>query len=118
MSSDPQYRFMNVRRIMNDINKAISTNTQWVVFEPNVPSLWKTVSRNVSSFLVELWRRGFFQGEKPEDAFYVKCDDETNPPEVRDAGQLVVEIGVAPVRPAEFLVLRLAQEMQGASEGT
>jgi phage tail sheath protein FI len=118
MSSDPQYRFMNVRRIMNAINKAISTNTQWVVFEPNVPSLWKTVSRNVSSFLVELWRRGFFQGEKPEDAFYVKCDDETNPPEVRDAGQLVVEIGVAPVRPAEFLVLRLAQEMQGASEGT
>lgn len=117
MSSDPQFRYLNVRRILNAINKAMNTNLQWVVFEPNQPSLWKTVSRNVTHFLVDLWRKGYFTGSTPEEAFFVKCDDETNPPEERDAGKLIVDVGVAPVRPTEFIVLRVAQEMQGASEG-
>jgi len=117
MSSDPQFKYLNVRRILNAINKAMATNLQWVVFEPNQPTLWKTVSRNVTQFLVDLWRKGYFTGSAPEEAFFVKCDDETNPPEERDAGKLIVDVGVAPVRPTEFIVLRVAQEMQGASEG-
>jgi hypothetical protein len=118
VSSDPPYRYLNVRRVLNTINKAMNQNLQWVVFEPNLPSVWKTVDRNVTTFLMDLWRKGWFQGETPEEAFYVKCDEETNPPEERDAGRMTIEIGVAPVRPAEFLTLRLAQDMQGGSEGS
>ena len=119
MSSDPQYRFLNVRRMLNAINKAMNSNLQWVVFEPNVPSLWKTVNRNITQFLMDLWRKGYFTGATPEEAFYVRCDDETNPPSERDAGRMIVDVGVAPVRPAEFVVLRVAQEMQetGGSAG-
>ncbi|MBM4398649.1 MAG: phage tail sheath family protein, partial [Deltaproteobacteria bacterium] len=116
MSSDPQFRFLNVRRVLNAIGRAMNASLQWVVFEPNVPSLWKTVSRNVNQFLMDLWRRGWFSGETPEEAFFVKCDEETNPPEERDAARLIVEVGVAPVRPAEFLTLRVAQEMQENTE--
>lgn len=116
VSSDPGWRFLNVRRQLNAIHKTLSTGLQWVVFEPNVPSLWKTVDRNVTQFMMDLWRQGWFRGESPEDGFYVKCDDETNPPEGRDAGRLLVEVGVAPVRPAEFLVVHVAQEMQGLPE--
>lgn len=112
--SDPQYRYINVRRIINAIVKAMNAHLQWVVFEPNVPSLWKTITRNVSDFLTDLWRKGYFRGQVPEEAFFVKCDEETNPPEERDAGRLIVEVGVAPVRPAEFLIVRVAQEMQEA----
>jgi len=118
MSSDPQLKYVNVRRILNSINKAMNTDLQWVVFEPNTVSLWKTVTRNVTNFMLGLWRQGYFTGSTPEEAFFVKCDDETNPPGERDAGRMNVEIGVAPVRPTEFVVLRVAQEMQGASEGT
>ena len=117
LSSDPQFRYVNVRRILDAINKSVRNGLQWVVFEPNVPSLWKTITRNVTQFLMTLWKQGYFTGGTPEEAFYVKCDEETNPPEVRDAGVLHVEIGVAPVRPAEYLVLRVAQEMQGPSSG-
>lgn len=117
MSSDPQSRFINVRRTLNAIIKAINTNLQWVVFEPNLPSLWKKVTRNITDFLMHLFRAGYFSGETPEEAFFVKCDEETNPPEERDAGRLIVEVGVAPVRPSEFIVVRLAQEMHSGIEG-
>lgn len=117
VSSDAAYRYLNVRRQLNAIHKTLSGGLQWVVFEPNQPSLWKTVQRNVTQFLMDLWRQGWFRGEAPEDGFFVKCDEETNPPEERDAGRLVVEVGVAPVRPAEFLVVQVAQEMHGTPEG-
>jgi phage tail sheath protein FI len=117
MSSDPEWRFLNVRRVINAINKAMLQNLQWVVFEPNLPSLWKSVTRNVTDFMMDLWRKGFFTGALPEHAFFVKCDDETNPPEERAAGRMIVEVGVAPVRPAEFITLRLAQEMQETTSG-
>lgn len=115
--SDPQHRYINVRRTINAIVKAMNQHLQWVVFEPNVPSLWKTLTRNITDFLVDLWRKGYFTGRTPEEAFFVKCDEETNPPEEREAGRLLIEVGVAPVRPAEYLVLRVAQEMQGGTEG-
>jgi len=84
-----------------------------VVFEPNDQRLWKRVQRTIASFLTLLWRNGALMGVSPEQAFYVKCDDETNPPEVIDAGQLVVEIGLAPVKPAEFVIFRIGQMASG-----
>jgi phage tail sheath protein FI len=117
MTSDPQYRYLSVRRTMNALRRAIEEYLQWVVFEPNMPSLWKTITRHITGFLTDLWRNGYFAGATPEEAFYVKCDDETNPPEERDAGRLHVEVGVAPVRPAEFMMVRLAQEMHVEEKG-
>ncbi len=116
VSSDSSQRFLNVRRVMNTIIRTMNTGLQWVVFEPNNPRLWKIVDRDVTYFLMTLWEKGWFKGEVPEEAFYVKCDEETNPPEVRDAGQVVVEVGVAPVRPAEYIVFRIAQTVGGGRE--
>ncbi|MBL8121022.1 MAG: phage tail sheath family protein, partial [Anaerolineae bacterium] len=78
-------------------------------FEPNDPFLWGRVSRDVRAFLTMVWRTGALFGTTPDQAFYVKCDAETNPPEARDLGQLVVEIGIAPVKPAEFVIFRVSQ---------
>ena len=115
LSSDPAWRYINVRRLFNFIEESTLGGTQWVVFEPNDRALWERVKRTISSFLVRVWRDGALFGSTPQEAFYVKCDDETNPAEVIDAGQLVVEIGIAPVKPAEFVVFRIAQFSGGAS---
>jgi hypothetical protein len=109
LSSDTTWRYLNVRRLFNYIEESILQGTQWVVFEPNDLDLWQRIRRTITAFLVERWRDGALFGATPEQAFYVKCDEETNPPEVVDAGQVVVEIGIAPVKPAEFVVFRLAQ---------
>ncbi|HEY4238236.1 MAG TPA: phage tail sheath family protein [Kofleriaceae bacterium] len=113
LSSDPSWRYINVRRLFIMIESSIERATQWVVFEPNDHRLWKRVQRTISSFLTLLWRNGALMGTSPEQAFYVKCDEETNPAEVVDAGQLVVEIGVAPVKPAEFVIFRIGQMASG-----
>ena len=113
LSSDPSWRYINVRRLFIMVEASIERATQWVVFEPNDHRLWKRVQRTISSFLTLLWRNGALMGVSPEQAFYVKCDDETNPPEVIDAGQLVVEIGLAPVKPAEFVIFRIGQMASG-----
>ncbi len=110
VSSDPMHRFINVRRTISGIIRAMERNLQWVVFEPNDIRLWKSISYSVSFFLLGLWKQGYFRGRSPEEAFYVKCDAETNPPEIREAGQVIVEVGVAPVRPAEFIVFRVSEE--------
>ncbi|MBA2538648.1 MAG: phage tail sheath family protein [Deltaproteobacteria bacterium] len=113
LSSDPSWRYINVRRLFIMVESSIERATQWVVFEPNDHRLWKRVQRTISSFLTLLWRNGALMGTSPEQAFYVKCDEETNPPEVIDAGQLVVEIGLAPVKPAEFVIFRIGQMASG-----
>lgn len=113
LSTDPSWRYINVRRLFIMVESSIERATQWVVFEPNDHRLWKRVQRTISSFLTLLWRQGALMGTSPEQAFYVKCDDETNPPEVIDAGQLVVEIGLAPVKPAEFVIFRIGQMASG-----
>lgn len=115
LSSDPAWRYVNVRRLFNYLEESILGGTQWVVFEPNDMALWERVKRTISAFLARLWRDGALFGATPQEAFYVKCDSETNPSEVIDAGQLVVEVGVAPVKPAEFVVFRLTQFSGGAS---
>lgn len=113
VSSDASWRYVNVRRLFNMVESSIEGGTQWVVFEPNDPKLWKRVTRDISAFLMRLWRQGALFGATPEQAFYVKCDEETNPPEVIDAGQLIVEIGMCPVKPAEFVIFRIGQMPAG-----
>ncbi len=113
ISSDPEWRYLNVRRLFNMVEQSIEGGTQWVVFEPNDQDLWKRVSRNLTAFLLRVWRDGALFGETPDQAFYVKCDAETNPPEVIDAGQLIVEIGMCPTKPAEFVIFRIGQMPTG-----
>jgi phage tail sheath protein FI len=115
LSSDPAWRYLNVRRLFNFIEESILEGTQWVVFEPNDMALWERVKRTLNAFLVRVWRDGALFGATPSQAFYVKCDSETNPSEVIDAGQLVVEVGIAPVKPAEFVIFRIAQFSGGTS---
>jgi hypothetical protein len=115
LSSDPAWRYLNVRRLFNYLEESILNGTQWVVFEPNDDALWARIRRTISAFLVNEWRRGALFGLTPDEAFYVKCDRETNPAEGIDAGQVVCEIGVAPVKPAEFVIFRLAQFSGGTS---
>lgn len=109
LSSDASWRYINVRRLFNMIEESIERGTQWVVFEPNDELLWGRVRRDVNAFLKTVWRTGALFGSTTDKAFYVKCDAETNPPEARDLGQLVVEIGIAPVKPAEFVIFRVSQ---------
>lgn len=104
-----EWKYINVRRFFLFLRESIDEGTQWVVFEPNDPALWGKIRRNVSAFLTNVWRSGALFGLTPEEAFYVKCDAETNPPEVRDLGMVVTEIGVAIVRPAEFVIFRITQ---------
>jgi phage tail sheath protein FI len=109
LSSDPSWRYLNVRRLFNFVEKSIETGTQWVVFEPNDQFLWAKVVRDASAFLTRVWRDGALFGAAPGEAFFVKCDAELNPTEVRDAGQMICEIGIAPVKPAEFVIFRISQ---------
>ena len=109
VSSDPSWRYVNVRRLFLMIEQSIEIGTQWVVFEPNDETLWKRVTRNITAFLLRVYNSGALMGKTPEEAFFVKCDSETNPPEVVDAGQMVCEIGISPVKPAEFVIFRIGQ---------
>jgi len=109
LSSNPSWRYINVRRLFNFVEKSIERGTQWVVFEPNEPRLWARVRRDVGAFLTNVWRDGALFGTSPAQAFYVKCDEELNPPESRDLGRLIIEIGLAPVKPAEFVIFRISQ---------
>lgn len=118
LASDPEWRYLNVRRLFCMIEQSIFRSTRWIVFEPNDPSLWKSIRRDVSAFLTRVWKSGALFGTSAEQAFFVQCDEETNPPEVRDAGQVVTYVGVAPVKPAEFVVFRLMQNDDGSESIT
>lgn len=111
-----EYRYINVRRLTNMIKESVADGTRWVVFEPNDHTLWKSIRRDIGAFLTNVWRDGALLGTTPQQAFFVKCDEETNPPEVRDAGQVVTLIGIAPVKPAEFVIFKLMQSADATSE--
>ena len=115
MSSDAEWRYLNVRRLFNYLEESILQGTQWAVFEPNDPALWARIRRTISAFLTNEWRKGALFGLTPEQAFFVKCDEETNPAEGIDAGQVVCQVGVAPVKPAEFVIFQLSQFSGGTS---
>jgi phage tail sheath protein FI len=104
-----ELRYINVRRLLNFLRESIEEGTNFVVFEPNGPALWQRIIRSVGGFLTTVWRDGALFGTTPEQAFFVKCDETTNPPEVRELGQVVTEIGVAIIKPAEFVIFRIAQ---------
>lgn len=104
-----QWRYISVRRLLSYIEKSIEIGTQWVVFEPNDMDLWERVKRTVSNFLEQLWREGALFGGASSEAFYVKCDGELNTHETMMMGRLYVEVGVCPVRPAEFVIFRVSQ---------
>lgn len=114
LSSDPSWVYVNVRRLFNMIETTIMEGTQWVVFEPNDQTLWERVKRTISTFLLGLWREGALFGATPEQAYFVKCDAETNPPDSIDLGRLIVEVGIAPVKPAEFVIFRISQFQSGS----
>jgi uncharacterized protein len=115
VSSDPEWRYLNVRRLFLFLEQTIEQNTGWTVFEPNDPMLWKSIVRNVTAFLRLQYRAGALVGATEEDAFYVKCDEETNPPESVALGRVITEIGVAPSKPAEFVIFRIEQFQSGSS---
>lgn len=109
LSSDTAWRFLNVRRLLILIEKSISFSIQWSVFEPNDFYLRQTLILAISSFLEALWQRGALVGRTVAEAFFVVCDETNNPPEVSEVGQLIIDVGVAPTSPAEFVVLRIGR---------
>ena len=113
-ASASEWRYLNVRRLFAMIEASIARSTRWVVFEPDDVPLWKSIKRDITAFLTLLWRDGALMGRTPDEAFFVQCDEETNPPEVVDAGQVVVVVGMAPVKPAEFVIFRISQTSAGA----
>jgi hypothetical protein len=104
-----EWKYINVRRLFLFLRESIDEGTQWVVFEPNAQDLWGKITRNVTAFLTTVWRSGALFGATPPEAFYVNCTEQTNPREVRDLGQVITEIGVAVVKPAEFVIFRISQ---------
>ncbi|RPJ61092.1 MAG: hypothetical protein EHM23_08165 [Acidobacteria bacterium] len=113
-SSDPEWRYINVRRLFLFLEESIENGTYWAVFEPNDEVLWKRLVRNINAFLRVQWLEGKLVGTKPEEAFFVKCDSETNPPESVDLGRVITLIGVAPSKPAEFVIFRIMQSRAGS----
>jgi uncharacterized protein len=104
-----QFRYISTRRFFNFLRESIDNGSQFAVFEPNTPNLWQGITQTASGFLLNQWRDGALFGSNPEQAFFVKCDKDTNPKEVRELGQVVTEIGVAIVKPAEFVIFRIQQ---------
>ncbi len=102
------YQYINIRRLAIFIEQSLQSGLQWVVFEPNAPPLWASIRLTVNSFLMELWKQGAFQGTKPEQAFFVKCDATTMTQADLDNGRLNLQIGFAPIEPAEFLILTIS----------
>jgi hypothetical protein len=107
--SDPSWKYINVRRLFIMVEQSIMLGSQWAVFEPNDQTLWKKLTRDVRAYLMRVWRSGALFGQTPEEAFYVKCDTETNPRYLIDAGQVNVQVGICPVKPAEFVVFSIGQ---------
>lgn len=107
LSRDENWRYVNVRRLFLTVCRWIDLNMPWASYEPNEPRLWVRIQRELGDYLRGLWDAGALSGQTPEQAYYVKCDSETNPPEGREAGQAVTEIGIAPTSPAEFVVVRV-----------
>ncbi len=110
-STDPDWKFINVRRLFIMLRRAIESQLDWVPFEANDRNTWDSITARLNGLLGKLFQRGMFAGGNSSDAYYVKCNDETNPPEFQKEGKLVCEIGIAPSHPTEFIVIQVEQEM-------
>jgi phage tail sheath protein FI len=117
LSRDPGWRYVNVRRLFLTLRRWIDMNMTWAAFETNGPRLWVRIQRELTTYLSRLFRDGALKGATPDQAFYVKCDAETNPPELRETGQVVTEIGLAPLSPAEFIVVRIIHRVGAPESG-
>jgi phage tail sheath protein FI len=113
-TSDPDWKYINVRRLFIFIEKSIDQGTQWVVFEPNDAPLWAKVRRSVSDFLTRVWMDGMLQGATKEQAYFVRCDRTTMTQADIDNGRLIILVGIAPVKPAEFVIFRIGQWTAGS----
>jgi phage tail sheath protein FI len=109
MRSDPEWKYVNLRRYLTYLQRSIEKETKWVVFEPNGAPLWMRVRAKVEQILSREWRKGRLVGRKPEQAFFVRCDRSTITQNDLDNGRLVILIGVALLRPAEFVLFRIGQ---------
>lgn len=118
LSSDPRYRQLSVRRLMTMIALSVEREAQALVFEPNTANLRAVVSHALTEFLRDLYRQGAFAGDTEQSSFFVRCDDQLNPPESLAQGRLITEIGVAPASPLEYLVLRISQDVDGTTSVT
>lgn len=116
ISSDPLWKYVNVRRLMTHLEASLDAGLQWAVFEPNGADLWAKIARTATDFLYNLWRDGGLLGAKSEQAFFVRCDLSTMTQADLDAGGLVCVIGVAVVRPAEFVIFRVSQKTADATD--
>ena len=114
MSSNSLWKYINVRRLFLYLEESIEEGTQWVVFEPNDDKLWARVKQTITQFLTRVWRDGALMGLSAEEAFFVKCDRTTMTQDDIDNGRLIVVIGVSPVKPAEFVIFRIAQWTGGS----
>jgi phage tail sheath protein FI len=114
ITSDPDWKYINVRRLFIFIEKSIEQGTQWAVFEPNDYKLWARITQSVTAFLTRVWRDGGLMGQKPEQAFFVKCDQTTMTQDDIDNGRLIMLVGIAPVKPAEFVIIRIGQWAGGS----
>jgi uncharacterized protein len=110
-SDDPDWRYINVRRLFIMLRRSLEEGTQWAVFEPNDARTWERLTQTVDEFLKRLWADGYFAGGTPEESYYVKCDAATNTSEVRAAGQMMIEVGVAPAIPTEYIIFNVVQKM-------
>ena len=115
LTSNPDWRYINVRRTFTTICKSLKQGTQWAVFESNDKNLRKRLVRQVSGFLLDLWMNGYLAGSTAEQGFYVRCDEELNPPENIDNGILTFEVGLAITKPTEFFKISITAEKEGAS---
>ncbi|APV49316.1 phage tail protein [Betaproteobacteria bacterium GR16-43] len=109
MSSDPEWKYVNVRRIFIYLEHSLDKATQWAVFEPNNERLWKNIKNTIEDFLMVMWRDDALIGEKPEQAYFVRCDRTTMLQNDLDNGRMICLVGVAPSRPAEFVIFRIGQ---------
>jgi phage tail sheath protein FI len=117
MTSDPEWKYVNVRRLFIYLEHSIDKGTQWAVFEPNNERLWRNIRHTVEDFLLVLWRDGALIGDKPEKAFFVRCDRTTMTQNDLDNGRLICLVGVAPTKPAEFVIFRIGQWTGDAVSG-
>ncbi len=115
MSSDPEWRYVNIRRYVIHLERSLDEGTRWAVFEPNGETLWAAIRRSIDDLLAAEWQAGHLMGRRPEDAYFVRCDRSTMTQDDLDHGRLTVLVGVAPVRPAEFVILRIGQTTAAAT---
>ena len=110
ISSNGLWKYINVRRLFIYVEESIKASTNWVVFEPNSETLWSRVTRTIETFLATCWRDGALAGSSPDQAFFVECGPTTMTQDDIDNGRLICQIGIAPVKPAEFVIFRITQK--------